>query len=54
MQLAAVIRDRAQVEALFDKLYLRMAPATVISTAVALRHFGEYAVAQGWIQVCYV
>jgi integrase len=54
MQLAAVVGDRDEVESLFDKLYLRMAPATVVSTAVALRHFGEYAVAQGWKPKCYV
>lgn len=53
MSFAAQVGDRERVLQLIDMLYTRQQPNTIISTVVALKHFGEYALAKGWIsQVC--
>jgi integrase len=48
-QLATLISDRRRVVSLVDAMYLDLAPGTIQTDLVALRHFGEYAVAKGWI-----
>jgi len=47
--LAALIGDRNAVMRLLDQLYARKAPGTVKADLVALRQFGEYAIAAGWV-----
>lgn len=49
--LAGCLGDRTGVVQLTDKLYAQQKPVTVGGTVQALRHFGDFAVARGWISV---
>lgn len=46
--LGTITDDRAAMVSLIDRMYASWAPGTVRTNLVALRHFGEYAVAKGW------
>jgi integrase len=48
MSLGTVTGDRAAMVSLIDRMYATLAPGTVRTNLVALRQFGEYAVAKGW------
>jgi integrase len=50
--LARILGERATVERLLDRLYGRLQPQTVRGYVPALCDFGEYAVAQGWVETC--
>jgi integrase len=52
LALAEHLATRTSVEKLLDVLYTRHAPATVMVDVNALRDFGAYAVAQGYIGEC--
>jgi integrase/recombinase XerD len=47
-RLGRLTGDRGAMLSLIDRMYANLAPGTVRTNLVALRHFGEYAVAKGW------
>lgn len=48
-ELGTCLGSRAELEILLDKLSLRMSSGTMRNAVYALRDFGDYAVANGWI-----